>query len=106
MKSTLFAVALFLAQIAAHAAETAYTALRVVGKESGKEALNHVVELRGRSGSPDPAVWLVVLGEPRARGGIRELEVQRGKIIGERAPAARALGTAMNFNQLNLDSDG
>jgi hypothetical protein len=94
------------AVLPAPAADTAYAALRVVGKRDGQEALNHVLELRGRSGSPQPSVWKVVLDEPRARGGVRELEVQRGKIIGERTPTGRDAGSPMNFNQLNLDSEG
>ncbi len=32
--------------------------------------------------------------------------MQRGKIIGERTPTGRGLGSPMNFNQLNLDSEG
>jgi hypothetical protein len=90
----------------ASAADTAYSALRVVGKRDGAETLNRVLELRGRSGSPQPSVWKVVIDEPRARGGFRELEVQRGKIIGERTPSSRSSGSPMNFNQLNLDSEG
>lgn len=88
------------------AADSAYSALRVVGKREGQDVLNRVLEVRGRSGSPQPPVWKVVVDEPRARGGIRELEVQRGKIISERTPTARGSGNPMNFNQLNLDSEG
>jgi len=68
--------------------------------------LNHVVELRGKDGSPNPSVWKVTVDEPRARGGVRELEVQKGKIISERTPTSRSSGSPMNFNQLNLDSEG
>jgi hypothetical protein len=46
------------------------------------------------------------LEDPRARGGVREVEVQRGQIIAERTPLGKPLGTPMNFNQLNLDSEG
>lgn len=91
---------------AAQAADTAYSALRVIGKRDGQEILNHVLELRARGGAPHPAVWKVIIDEPRARGGVRELEVQRGRIIGERTPNARTVGSPMNFNQLNLDSEG
>ena len=88
-------------------AATAYTALRVVGKQIGQGALKRVVEMRGRNGAPQPAVWKIVLSEPGARGGLREVEVQRGKIIGERTPVARGpVGEAMDFSRLNLDSDG
>ncbi|MCE9611977.1 MAG: hypothetical protein K8R23_17400 [Chthoniobacter sp.] len=106
MKRVFFTASLFVAA-AAWADETAYTALRVVGRSQGKDAINHVLELRGRGGAPQPAVWKVTLDEPRARGGVRELDVQRGKVIAERTPAAaRVSGSPMNFNQLNLDSDG
>ena len=92
---------------AADQTATAYNALRIVGKEKGQAALNRVIELRGRGGSPQPAVWKIVLSDASARGGVREIEVQRGKIIGERTPVGRgALGEPMDFSRLNLDSDG
>ena len=107
MKPALISALLFALVSVAPAQDSAYSALRVVGSTQGKEALNHVLELRGRAGSPQPAVWKITLDEPRAHGGVRELEVQRGKIISERTPAsARTAGSPMNFNQLNLDSDG
>jgi hypothetical protein len=102
-----FLVGLFLAvAVVAQAADTAYSALRVVGKRDGQEILNRVIELRGRGGTPNPAVWKVVIDDPRARGGVREIEVQRGKIIGERTPTSRSVSNPMNFSQLNLDSEG
>lgn len=106
MKTVFFAALSLLLPLAAEAADTAYSALRIVGKVSGKDALDRVVELRGRSGAPQPEVWKIVLDDPRSRGGIREMEVQSGRIIGERAPTSRALGRPMDFNQLNLDSEG
>lgn len=93
------------APLVASAAETAYTALRIVGKKD-REALNRVVEVRGRNGMPQPDVWKITVDEPSARGGLREYEVQRGRIIAQRTPTSRSFGGSMNFNQLNLDSDG
>jgi hypothetical protein len=87
-------------------AETAYTALRSIGNERGAEILSHVVEVRGLSGLPQPQVWKVVVDDPQARGGIRELEFQSGRIVSERTPVSRSLGGSVNFNQLNLDSEG
>lgn len=93
--------------LAAEQAATAYTALRVVGKKSGSDSLNRVVEMRGRNGAPQPAVWKITLSDPASRGGIREVEVQRGKVISERSPVARgAVGEKMDFSRLNLDSEG
>ncbi len=106
MKIVFLAAALLAASPMLHAADSAYSVLRVLGKQSGADSLNRVVEVRGRNGSPAPQVWKVVFAEPRTRGGIREVEVQRGAIISERTPTAGNLGAAMNFNQLNLDSEG
>ncbi len=102
-----FVVALFtLVQTAVGAADSAYTALRIMAKERGESALNQVVELRGRQGKPTPDVWRITLRDPAARGGLREVEIQRGKIISQRTPVSRPMGAPVNLNQLNLDSDG
>jgi hypothetical protein len=87
--------------------DTAYKALRIFGKKFGDQTLNRVVEVRGRAGSPQPQVWKITAGDPAARGGVTEADVQRGKVISQRTPTARAgVGTALDLNQLNLDSDG
>ncbi len=106
MKAPIFLGLFVVLTCAVQAADTAYSALRVIGKRDGQDALNRVLELRARGGTPHPAVWKVIMDEPRARGGVREIEVQRGKIIGERTPTSRSVGAPMNFNQLNLDSEG
>ena len=106
MKAVIFAGILLTAPFAAMANDPAYTALRVVGKSRGEESLKHVVELRGRLGVPQPSVWKIVLDDPHARGGIRELEVQNGKIVGERTPLDRDAVSPMALTQLNLDSEG
>jgi hypothetical protein len=106
MKIALCLALLGVGQLTLSAAETAYNALRVVGKQNGADVLNRVVEVRGRSGTPAPASWKIVLNDPGARGGIRELEVQAGKIVSERTPVTRTTGTPIDFNQLNLDSEG
>jgi hypothetical protein len=92
--------------LAAEQAATAYTALRVVGKQKGQTVLNRVLELRGRNGMPQPAVWKIILADSDARGGVREIEVQRGKIISERTVSRGTHGEPMDFSRLNLDSEG
>jgi hypothetical protein len=87
--------------------DTAYKALRIFGKKFGDQSLNHVVEVRGRAGSPQPQVWKITAGDAGARGGVTEADIQRGKVISQRNPTARAgVGTPLDLNQLNLDSDG
>ena len=55
---------------------------------------------------PQPAVWKLVIDDAHARGGVRELEIERGKIVSEKTPTGHDVGGAMNFSQLNLDSEG
>ena len=106
MKAVFLAGVFLAAPFAALANDPAYAALRVVGKSRGEDTLKHVVELRGRHGVPQPAVWKIVLDDPHARGGIREIEVQNGKITGERTPLDHDSVSPMVLTQLNLDSEG
>jgi hypothetical protein len=43
---------------------TAYDALRVVGTQLGRGALNHVVSVTGDEGDPQPKKWKVILENP------------------------------------------
>jgi hypothetical protein len=109
MRTHLLAALLFaLPSLALADNDTAYKALRVFGKQQGDKLLNRVVELRGRNGVPQPQVWKITASDPAARGGLQEIEVQRGRIISQRTPTAHANGfdATMDLNQLNLDSDG
>ncbi len=107
MKCVLFLALALGLPLTSSAADTAYTAIRAVGKQNGDDALNRVLEVRGRMGAPEPQVWKIVLADSGSRGGIHEFEVQHGRITGERAPTARALsGGTLDLNKLNIDSDG
>ncbi|MGA3169891.1 MAG: hypothetical protein ABSE62_02660 [Chthoniobacteraceae bacterium] len=90
--------------------DSAYQALRTVGAQRGDDALKHVIEVEGRDGIPEPAVWRVVLDDPSARGGIREIEVSHGQIISEHTPVqaygGSPQGAVIDFHKLNLDSSG
>jgi len=101
---------LLLLPMVAYGNDTAYQALRLIGSERDKEHLNHVIELKGRSGAPQPEQWVVLIDDPMARGGLRELEVAGGRITSERTPVSTYGGTGpqpvMNFSRLNLDSQG
>lgn len=90
--------------------ESAYQALRVVSTERSPELLKNVIEVKGRNGSPQPTVWTVLINDPLARGGVREIEVSKGHIISERTPvktySGQADGNSLDFQKLNLDSEG
>ena len=89
---------------------TAYQALRTVGTQLNRDAVNHVISVTGTNGDPQPETWKILLDDPKARGGTRELEVSNGKIISERTPLRSAvegsLGATIDTSKLNLDSSG
>lgn len=101
---------LLLLPVTVLASDTAYEALRAVGVERDRGLLNRVVEVKGESGVPQPETWVVVIDDPLARGGVREMEVANGRVVSERTPVKKysgiSTGAAMNFERLNLDSKG
>jgi len=103
------ALLLFVTPVLAQENATAYEALRVVGSELGRGALNHVVSITGVKGDPQPAKWKIILEEPDGRGA-RELEVADGKIDSEHRPgrsiAGSTEGATIDTSRLNLDSSG
>jgi hypothetical protein len=104
-----FFVALFVLAVSARAEEnTAYTALRLIGNLRGEETLKQVLAVSGESGNPQPGMWTIVLDDPAARGGVRELQIVSGQVASERTPVDSELagGKTIDLNQLNLDSDG
>jgi hypothetical protein len=112
MKKVLFvAVALCAGGLTVLAApDSAYKALRTIGSERGADALKRVIEVEGREGVPEPVTWRVVLDDPQASGGVRELDVAYGKIVAEHTPvraySGSAAGALIDFSKLNLDSAG
>jgi hypothetical protein len=102
-------LAFFLLTVSGRADEnTAYNALRLVGTLRGEQALKQVVAVYGESGNPQPGMWTIVLDDPGARGGVRELQVVSNQVASERTPVGSetAGGKTIDLNQLNLDSDG
>jgi len=103
------ALLLFVTPVLAQENATAYEALRVVGSELGRGALNHLVSITGVKGDPQPAKWKIILEEPDGHGA-RELEVADGKIDSEHRPgrsiAGSTEGATIDTSRLNLDSSG
>ena len=89
---------------------TAYEALRVVGTQSNRDFVNHVISVTGIDGNPQPETWKILIEDPRARGSVREIEVRGGRIDSERTPvravAGSTEGATINTTHLNLDSSG
>ena len=88
---------------------TAYEALRVLGGELGRDALQQIVSIHGTKGNPQPEKWKIVVEDPQG-GGVRELQVIDGKIDSDdeadRDVAGSTEGATIDVSQLNLDSSG
>jgi hypothetical protein len=93
-----------------NATATAYEALRVVSAELGDDAVDHVVSVTGLEGNPRPGKWKIILEDPDARGGMREIQVAGDRITSDRPPGSRAAGSTegatIDTARLNLDSSG
>jgi hypothetical protein len=106
-----FLALLFLATpLQAQERPSAYDALRVVGSKFGRESVNHIISVNGVDGDPQPATWKILFEDPRARGGVREVEVADGRVTSERAPLRSVTGSSegatIKTTRLNLDSSG
>ena len=103
---------LLLAATTAAAAEqsTAYDALRVLGHEMARDAVNHVISLVGIDGAPQPEKWKILLEDTAGADAMREVEIADGRIVSERAPACAVTGSSegatIDTRRLNLDSTG
>ena len=88
---------------------TAYEALRVVGREVGRDALHQIVSITGTKGDPQPEKWKIIMEDPEGRG-LRELDVLDGKVDSnntlDRDVAGSSEGATIDVSRLNLDSSG
>ena len=88
---------------------TAYEALRVVGREVGRDALHQIVSITGARGDPQPDKWKIIVEDPEGRG-FRELNIVDGKIDSndtvDRGVAGSTEGATIDVSHLNLDSSG
>jgi hypothetical protein len=103
---SLAAFALLLCPMLALAGDTAYDALRAVGSRFGMESQTRLVEISGKGGRPQPALWQVQIEDPSGRGGQLQVNVQRGVVAGQGRAAGGAAVGRLNLATIQLDSDG
>ena len=86
--------------------DTAYTALRAMARSLGKDTLDHVAEVSGRDGKPQPTQWKIILRETVGDGS-REVDVAGGKVTAqEPVPQLPSAKGVIHLSDLNLDSSG
>jgi hypothetical protein len=105
-RNSSFAAVFLLCGSLCFAVDTAYDALRAASAKVGRDAQNRVLELSGLAGRPDPFVWKVVVAEEGTKGGVQEVEVQRGKVVGQRRVPFPPSPARLNLSAIQLDSDG
>ena len=86
---------------------TAYLALKAAQK--GADSSARLIEVTGERGEPQPQEWKVILSDPAARGGIREIVASGDVIVSQRTPVKGYTGAgsepSIALARLNVDSD-
>jgi hypothetical protein len=100
------AAAFLFSSVIALAGDTAYDALRAAGAKLGADAQNRLVEISGRGGRPQPALWQVQMEEASGRSGLVQVNVQRGVVVGQSKSGGAAFGGRLSLASIQLDSDG
>jgi hypothetical protein len=103
-----FAFGLCLLAVAAQAdGGTAYLALKAAQKSVDSSA--RLIEVTGERGEPQPQEWKVILSDPTARGGIREIVASGDVVVSQRTPVKGYTGVGSDpsiaLARLNVDSD-
>lgn len=86
---------------------TAYLAVKAAQKGTNTSA--DLVEVTGERGEPQPQEWKVILRDPGARGGIREVIASGDVVVSQRTPlrgySDLSSQSPIVVTRLNLDSD-
>src|SRR5438552_16788762 len=110
MWKCLVGLLLFVTPVLADEHATAYEALRVVGGKFSRASVNRIISVTGVDGTPQPQTWKVLMEDPHAQGGVREVEVSDGQITSERTRVRSVVGSTegatIRPERLNLDSSG
>ncbi|HEY5742162.1 MAG TPA: hypothetical protein VIS99_06440 [Terrimicrobiaceae bacterium] len=99
---------MWLFAVSAHAeGGTAYLALKAAQKDTDSSA--SLLEVTGERGEPQPQEWKVVLRDPEARGGVREIVASGDVVVSRRTPlrgySDLSSQSTIVLTRLNLDSD-
>lgn len=96
--------------VLAQESPSAYEALRTIGTQLNRQAVNRVVSVSGADGDPQPRAWKILLEEKNAPSGVREYVVENNQIVSQRVPNRSVTGSTegatIDTAKLNLDSTG
>lgn len=110
MWKLLAASLLFAAAVLAQESPSAYEAMRTIGTQVHRQAVNHIVSITGVDGDPHPRSWKILVEEKNAPSGVREYVVENNRIVSQRIPNRSVVGSTqgatIDTSKLNLDSTG
>jgi hypothetical protein len=105
-------VALFLlaGSVLAQENPSAYEAMRTIGTQLNRQAVNRVVSVNGVDGDPQPRSWKILVEDKNAASGVREYVIEDNRIVSQRVPnrsvTGSTQGATIDTAKLNLDSTG
>ena len=87
IRLAVFSLLLSASTVLAGNAGSAISAMQTVADQPVAQSAAFI-ELRGERGDPMPSEWAILLADPSARGGVREMTTANGQITSERTPLA------------------
>src|SRR3954452_8356506 len=107
----LLVVSLLLAgPVLAQEVPSAYEAIRTIGTQLNRHAVNHVVSVSGVEGDLQLRSWKILVEDKNAAGGVREYVIEDNRIVSQRVPNRSVVGSTQGATidtaKLNLDSTG
>jgi hypothetical protein len=89
---------------------SAYEAMRAIGMQLNRQAVNRVVSVSGVEGDPQPRSWKILVEDKHAPSGVREYVIEGNRIASQRVPNRSVVGSTQGATidtaKLNLDSTG
>src|SRR3954466_3897474 len=89
---------------------SAYEAIRTIGTQLNRQAVNRVVAVSGVDGDPQPRSWKILVEDKNAPSGVREYVIEENRIVSQRVPNRSVVGSTQGATidtaKLNLDSTG
>ena len=110
MWKLLVASVLLAAPLLAQESPSAYEAMRTIGTQLNRQAVNRIVSITGVEGDPHPRSWKILVEDKNAPSGVREYVIENNRIVSQRVPnrsvAGSTKGATIDPAKLNLDSTG
>jgi hypothetical protein len=89
---------------------SAYEAMRTIGTQLNRQAVNRVVSVNGVDGDPQPRTWKILVEDKNAASGVHEYVIEDNRIVSQRVPnrsvTGSTQGATIDTAKLNLDSTG